>query len=793
MACRRCRWKVAVCAIFASSLSSLRSMVVGGVVTLVAFVAIVAMAVAPPVAAEDARPKWSGYLDVLGFPGADGTLHRSDLFIPLMQGEAALSYLNLRNEVDDEGFAGFSVGLGLRYQVQDWIIGSYGFIDWRETDHSGEYLQYSGGIELLSEAWDLRINGYMPEEQTSRIVEIGAVDVDIENDQIFYFFAEGQRNLPGFDAEVGARLGHWDNLDWKEAAFLAPGSMQVWAHVGGYGYLGDEGFDDVTGVRGRLEFGFDDLAFAGRGSRLTLGVEARYDDVREQEFAARLRLRIPFGVFSGGGGDDGSGDDLALGPLDRRMTDSVVRWPAEVLAEGHETGPAYNPGGQAYDRYLEAGSPEELAMLLEGRQSEDEVLFINMRGEAGDWDLTDFETAGNGITYALAGKPAPVFYDDPYGGGRLRFDYTPKGATPKLLFDEATAAVTDKTFVFKPGDHINGWEIDATGYEHGISIADAGVYYITNSDISGASNPGLRAVGSGVADLHLHIWDSKLHHNKDGLQLGGGAQVIAADSHFDSNQGKGVVVSGVESWFNMIGGSASHNESNGITVIGFGSIDVEGVTIFGNERNGISMYNPSSAEDDNPTKGIKVRHSNISHNAGDGIQQLSSEAGNHVLGIEIINNSINDNGSHGIELRNTLGTISDNIIFNNVHSGIEFGISSNDQIEGSMTLYDNRIYNNGSYGIKIRNSNVNNGKIDFEIAYSNFDNNYFGGIYLSGPGGKVEHNVIRNNGEAVTDGLDYFSRGYGIYIFNSGARDGFEISDNVFEGNVRGDCGGWCP
>jgi hypothetical protein len=71
--------------------------------------------------------KWNGYLDVLGFPGADGTVQRTDLFIPWLQGPDTLSYVNLRSNVDEEGFSGFSVGFGLRHRVENVVLGTYGF------------------------------------------------------------------------------------------------------------------------------------------------------------------------------------------------------------------------------------------------------------------------------------------------------------------------------------------------------------------------------------------------------------------------------------------------------------------------------------------------------------------------------------------------------------------------------------------------------------------------------------------------------------------------------------------
>ena len=131
-----------------------------------------------------------------------------------------------------------------------------------------------------------------------------------------------------------------------------------------------------------------------------------------------------------------------------------MRWPAEVLAEDVRTTPALNPAAQAYDRYLEA--------LTNNRKSDSQVVFINMiddsssgeddgRGggdpaaaggltalseaeETGNWDTTDFVSAGDGVTHALAGKVAPVAYDSPFTSKREHIDFTPTGATPELEF-----------------------------------------------------------------------------------------------------------------------------------------------------------------------------------------------------------------------------------------------------------------------------------------------------------------------------------------------------------------------
>ena len=204
-----------------------------------------------PVAASNNQPKWHGYVDLLGFPGTEGAWHRSDLFVPILQGPESLAYFNLRNEVDDDGFSAISTGLGIRHQLQGWILGAYGYIDWRETDHSGKYRQYSAGVEMLNEYWDFRFNGYFPEDEITR--DTGAeVFMNFDTGD-FFIDAYGERNLSGADGEVGYRLLRTDNISWDalslgKADGLSGTTLEVWAHIGGYHYLGEDGFDEASRV-----------------------------------------------------------------------------------------------------------------------------------------------------------------------------------------------------------------------------------------------------------------------------------------------------------------------------------------------------------------------------------------------------------------------------------------------------------------------------------------------------------------------------------------------------------------
>ena len=211
--------------------------------------------------------------------------------------------------------------------MEHFIIGLHGFVDWRETDHSGDYRQFSAGAELLGEHWDLRFNAYLPEDSVTRDTSF-ELFVDYDPFELSGL-AHGARNLPGIDAEVGLELTHLANLEWGRPlleGFDLP-AFDLWAHAGGFHYEGDEGFDDVTGFRGRLEIGWNDLHFAGPGSRLSIGVEGRHDDTRDTDVSARLRLRIPLGAFAG---DESETDPTTyahglgrMDALDQRMT---LRW-----------------------------------------------------------------------------------------------------------------------------------------------------------------------------------------------------------------------------------------------------------------------------------------------------------------------------------------------------------------------------------------------------------------------------------------------------------------------------------
>ncbi len=250
--------------------------------------------------AEIAERKWQPHADIVGKLGTDRFIGEVDLFMPLRQDRTSMWFVNLRGQADDEDNLEGNFGLGLRRIFgDDVILGGYGYVDVRDTEHDNTFYQAVLGFEALSTNWDFRINGYIPEDDKEPVP--GSSSVKVTGNTILESGFE--RALPGFDAEVGWRLQYGEDTR---------------VYFGGYRFNAS-GFDTVAGPRARAEMRLHDLAFLGLGSRLTLGATLQWDEPRGAQALAVVRLRAPFGELFGGP------PAQRLTALERRMVDPVVR------------------------------------------------------------------------------------------------------------------------------------------------------------------------------------------------------------------------------------------------------------------------------------------------------------------------------------------------------------------------------------------------------------------------------------------------------------------------------------
>lgn len=266
-----------------------------------------AMLTGGPAQAQDAEPAqedapgWSAHGSVTLKGGSERHIGELDLFLPLWQDNDSLFYADLRAQTDDEGNQEGNAGFGYRQMGEDWVLGGYGFFDYRKSDETGNtFMQGTFGFEAMTEALDLRANVYIPESGEESASDAATVELVGSSLQI----RDGvERGLPGVDGEAGYRL-------WTSQS----GKSEVRAFAGGY-YFAADGYETVAGPRGRIEARLFDIGFLGEGSRFTLGAEVTNDGVRDTQGFLVARLTIPFGGRR----------RSASGGLDRRMADYVVR------------------------------------------------------------------------------------------------------------------------------------------------------------------------------------------------------------------------------------------------------------------------------------------------------------------------------------------------------------------------------------------------------------------------------------------------------------------------------------
>jgi hypothetical protein len=258
-------------------------------------------------AMADEGAKWSAHLEVGGKVGTKTAIGETSLFVPLFQTFDRLIYTDIRGAFGKQGSQELNAGLGIRQIIDNrWILGAYGFFDYRRSQYNNHFKQITLGAEAMTESLTLRANAYLPVGKTRQTlashdsVAVGSGAITVREGQ--------ERAMRGFDAEAGALL--------KGLQLTADGKDQFWIYGGGYAFWEDR-TETVWGPRVRAEYRIDDVLF--EGSRVSLLAEYQYDEPRGNQgfFGARLRLPLQR-VFGVNGGSN-------LTPLEMRMTETVVR------------------------------------------------------------------------------------------------------------------------------------------------------------------------------------------------------------------------------------------------------------------------------------------------------------------------------------------------------------------------------------------------------------------------------------------------------------------------------------
>lgn len=219
-------------------------------------------------------------LIITGLVGEDA-LARGDFLVPFAQSCDSLFFGNLQGEFGDQSAWYAGVGLAYRKIIDPTkIVGTYVFVDNNQSEHHHEFQVVSPGVELISNNWDVRLNGYIPVSEKTKSgnpfflthanscgVNDGCEFVEFRGHQQFeHQFVNLEQVGPGVDGEIGITL---------------PGAYNLQLHAGGY-FFDLKDFDDVRGVEARVGLPINPT--------ITLTAETSYDNQQRGRVVAGLQF-----------------------------------------------------------------------------------------------------------------------------------------------------------------------------------------------------------------------------------------------------------------------------------------------------------------------------------------------------------------------------------------------------------------------------------------------------------------------------------------------------------------------
>ncbi|MEM6661545.1 MAG: inverse autotransporter beta domain-containing protein [Pseudomonadota bacterium] len=225
----------------------------------------------------------------ISFQAQAGTEDESgtvDMFVPIAQTPDSVAYFDVRGvATGDEAYEG-NIGLGYRQTVgevfgEEAVVGGFVFFDVRKSVNQNTYYQGTVGLEFLTDTFEARAMGYLPNADrnviapgTTRTVVNGTAVQRVTSGALI------EQALPGAEVELGL------NFDLTDAITIRG--------TGGY-YHFERDLITVAGPKARAAVQFAD-PFGLDGATLSLGGEIRDDDFRDTDASGFVRLSIPIGV-----------------------------------------------------------------------------------------------------------------------------------------------------------------------------------------------------------------------------------------------------------------------------------------------------------------------------------------------------------------------------------------------------------------------------------------------------------------------------------------------------------------
>lgn len=736
--------------------------------------------------ATSSAPVWSAWVKAGGKYGWNDDAKRKlgalDFFIPLVQSKDDIWFAYARGK-DASGPEGeWSLGGGYRRLMNDnLILGCYGFFDTLRSVNQNNYYQGTFGIEALTRDLDFRVNGYMPSSKKSLMgTDYSNPSVVISGTSIYTtYLATYEQALPGFDAEVGARI---------------PGIKPDIRVYAGYFYFDNSDVNEVAGPRVRTEWRINDL-FGVSGMRLTLDGEFTRDDVRASQYFAGASVRIPFGYSA-----NKNAPKYDKNSIEARMVEPIIRdidiITGDKIVTEHQ--PAINPAtGEPYSGiwYAEElgtgnGSVDDPTDILTAVDSAGENGIIAALDNTGNINaegiyLQDGQTliGSTGELQVLVPQTKEVLEvvipgeDRPVIAGNAGDD---------TIIDLADGNTISDIVVMGYGNDDGVDAIYGSGIDGGVTLRNVGVtgadyYGIYLGGVNGDINLNNVIVDDSY-ESNLYIDNVEGNVNIDpseftnadyrGVEIYDiGGNVTLTDVDSSSNDGRNIWIDNVYGDVSLSNVTANESDNSAGIVIGRDYYD-SGVGIGGN----VTLTDVTANDNYYENLYMKYIYGNVTIDP-------SEFTGSHDRGVDISyvggGVTLTDVNSSGNDGRNIIitnvGLTSGNVLLSNItasDSDHSLGIDI-ESINGDVTLTDVTANNNDKNNLYI--SQING---TVTIDPSEFNNSINGN-------GMVINNVTEY--VQLTDVIANDNNNYGAYLgeYNVGIGN-VTIDGSQFDSNYRG-------
>ena len=219
--------------------------------------------------------------------GQDRSIYMSEMWVPLHQDQRNKNVVfgDFRLMGDNQSANEFNAGLGYRQMttlphIGKGVAGGMIWYDRRNTAFNNTFNQITLGGEWLAEDWDVRLNGYIPMNDSASFTRDnpnGSGAALVGNQIVVNTNQDVEEEaLAGLDLEFGVRVPYLDAYTDSTRVYAA-----------GFHFEGDRA-EDVTGWRTRVA---SDIT-----SDIQVGARFQHDDVRGSQGFLEATVRFPFNM-----------------------------------------------------------------------------------------------------------------------------------------------------------------------------------------------------------------------------------------------------------------------------------------------------------------------------------------------------------------------------------------------------------------------------------------------------------------------------------------------------------------